>query len=44
MCYKGQLLTGTATFENAKSFLDEMKITNKRRFSEGSNKKLHVRT
>ena len=30
--------------EKAKSFYDEMKITDKYTFSEGSNQKLHVRT
>jgi len=44
MSSKGKLLIGTAVIENAKSFFDEMKTTNKWTFSEGSNKKLPVRT
>jgi len=37
-------LIGTAVNENATSFFDETKITNKWTFSEGSNKKLPVIT
>jgi hypothetical protein len=44
VCSKGKLLIGTAAIENAKSFFDEMKITNKWTFSDSSNKKLPVRT
>jgi hypothetical protein len=41
---KENSLIGTVVIENPKSFFDEMKITNKWTFSEGSNKKLPVRT
>jgi len=42
--FQRKLLIGTAVIENATSFFDEMKITNKWTFYEGSNKKLPVRT
>jgi hypothetical protein len=39
----GKPVTGPV-IEKAKSFYDEMKIADKFTFSEGSNKKLYVRT
>jgi hypothetical protein len=44
MCYKGKPVFGTVTLHKVKSFYDGMKITDKCTFSEGSNKKLPVRT
>jgi hypothetical protein len=41
---EGKPLTAPTIIEKAKSFYDEIKITDKYTFSEGCNKKLLVRT
>jgi hypothetical protein len=41
---EGQPVTRPMIIDDAKSFYDEMKISDKCAFSEGSNKKLAVRT
>jgi hypothetical protein len=44
LCPKGKLVTGPVIIENSKPFYDEMKIIDKCTFSEGSKKKIPVRT
>jgi hypothetical protein len=41
---EGKPMTGPMITEKVKSFYDEIKISNKCTFSEGSNKKLPLRT
>jgi hypothetical protein len=41
---EGKPMTGLVIIEKPKYFSDEIKISDKRTFSDGSNKKLHVRT
>ena len=43
VCSEGKPVTSPVIIEKAKSSCDEMKITDERTFSEGSNKKLHLR-
>jgi hypothetical protein len=44
MCFKGKPVTRHMMIEKAKTFYDEMGKTEKWTFSEGSSKKLPVRT
>jgi hypothetical protein len=44
MCSEGKPVTGPKVTEKAKSFYDEIKITERYTFCEGSNKRLPVRT
>jgi len=44
MCFVGKYMTGPVINENAKYFHEDVKITDKCTFSEGSNKILPIRT
>jgi hypothetical protein len=44
MCSERKPMVGPLIIGKSKSFCDEMKIADRRTFSEGSDKKLHVRT
>ena len=44
LCCEGKAMTGPVIIEEVESFCDEMYITDKCTFSEGSNKKISVRT
>jgi hypothetical protein len=44
LCSEGKSVVGPMIIGKAKYFYDEMKIADRCTFSEGSDKKLHVRT